>query len=448
MKLHALLFCVALATFAGCGTGPVKCDSSSCFSGCCDATGACQAAAALTCGSNGGLCNACLIGQSCVLGQCSTGTGTGGAGGGTTGGGTGGGTAIGGGAGGGTATGGGAGGGTATGGGTGGGIPTGGGTGGGTPNGGGTGGGTPTGGGTGGGLSTFTTIQAARAATPPVKVTLQGVVVTAISFARASTSSTCPGLSTPGVNASFWVADPANPQAGLWVDKFRCDAAADYFPQVGDVLSISGIISTESAFRQQEGYRTSLQSEFDSIPNKPVGYSCAATSVPPCEPLVITRTSTRTPLPTVNVPTTFGSGGGIQAEPSYVGARVKIAGPLTVMNVYPTALRRLSALPGDTRSFGYQLSNGVLVNNFRTFDGAMLENGVVSRCDVRNVVLDGGTVTFPNGLIGVWDTYTHATCVDGGINLNNCFNNTGMVPGTTANLTHVLHPTDCADQAP
>jgi hypothetical protein len=274
------------------------------------------------------------------------------------------------------------------------------------------------------------------------------VVVTAISFARASTSSLCPGLGTAGVNASFWVADPANPQSGVWVDKFRCDNPPDYLPQVGDVLSISGVIGLESSFRQQDGYRTTVQSEFDYIPNKPIGYFCTLTSVPSCEPLVITRTSGTTPLPVVNVPSSFGSGGAIQAAAAHVGARVKIAGPLTVTDVYPAALRRLSALPGDTRYFGYQLSNGVLVNNFRTFDGAVLEGGVVSRCDVRNVVLDGGTVTFPNGLIGVWDTYTHATCVDGGINLTNCLNNQGVVPGTAANYTHVLYPTDCADQAP
>ena len=431
MRLHALLLCLALAASAGCGPGPVKCDASSCSSGCCDARGECQAVTALTCGSNGGLCNACLIGQSCVLGQCSAGTGGGSGGGG-----------IGGGA-----------GGCATGGGTGGGCvgitcPTGGGAGGGTTTGGGTGGGTPTGGGTGGGGSTVTTIQTARAAVLPAKVNLQGVVVTAISFARASMASTCPGVATSGVNASFWIADPANPQAGVWVDKFRCDAPADYLPQVGDVLNISGVISTESSFRQQEGYRTTVQSEFDSIPNRPVGYFCALTSLPPCEPLVITRTSARTPLPPINVPNTFGGGGAIQAESAYVGARVKIAGPLTLTDVYPTALHRLSALPVDTRYFGYQLSNGVLVNNFRTFEGAVLENGVVSRCDVRNVVLDGGTVTFPNGLIGVWDTYTHATCVDGGINLTNCFNNAGLVPGTAATFTHVLYPTDCADQTP
>lgn len=258
----------------------------------------------------------------------------------------------------------------------------------------------------------------------------------------------CFGSATSGVNASFWVADPSNPQAGVWVDKFRCDAPADYSPQVGDVLNIRGVISAESSFRNQEGYRATVQSEYESIPNKPAGYSCALSSVPPCEPLVITRTSTRAPLATVNVPSSFGSSGATQAEPSYVGARVKIAGPLTVTDIYPAALRRISAVANDNRYYGYQLSNGVLVNNFRTFDGAVLENGVVSRCDVRNVVIDGGTVTFPNGLIGVWDTYTHASCVDGGINLNNCIHNTGMVPGTGATFTHVLYPTDCADHTP
>lgn len=342
---------------------------------------------------------------------------------------------------------------------TGGGIGgTGGGSGGGTT-GGGSGGGTATGGGSGGGSATGggggvipTTIQAAKGSTFPAKVDLQGVVVTAISFARASAASsncTIPsadGGQSKGVNASFWVADPANPQFGVWVEKFRCDGDLDYFPQVGDVLNISGVIGFESSFVQQDGFRIMVKSEFDYIPNKPSGYVCATTSTPPCTPFVVTKTSSMAPLAVVPVPATFGNNGAIKAEPTYSGARVKIAGPLTVGNLNPEALHRNSAIPNDNRYFGFELSNGVLVNNFRTFEGASLEDGGTSHCDVRAIVGDGGTLTFPNGITGIWDTYTHASCTDGGTNLTGCFNNRGTVPGTPdANYTNVLYPTDCAD---
>ena len=343
------------------------------------------------------------------------------------------------------------GGGGVTGGGTGGGSTTGGGTGGGSTTGGGTGGGA-----TGGGGGTIpTTIMAAKGSTFPTKVDLQGVVVSAISFARPSASpNNCAKLTgdggmSKGVNASFWVADPNNAQYGVWVTKFRCDGDVDYFPQVGDVVNVSGIIGFQSSFTQQEGYRIVVKSEFDYIPSKPMGYVCELTSTPPCEPFVITKVGAMAALPPVNLPSTFGGNGAIKSDPTYSGVRVKIAGPLTVGEINPIALKRISADAGDNRYFGFGLSNGVLVNNFRTFEGAPLEDGGVSHCDVRNVVTDGGTVTFPNGIIGVWDTYTHATCADGGTSLNSCFNNRGMVPGAPdANYTNVLYPTDCADMTP
>ncbi|MDP1824704.1 MAG: hypothetical protein Q8L48_15725 [Archangium sp.] len=352
--------------------------------------------------------------------------------------------------GGGVGAGGGGGGGGATGGGGGGGNVTGGGTGGGATG----GGGGVTGGGTGGG-GIPTTIQAAKGSTFPTRVNLQGVVVTAISFARLSAASTnCAKLAndgglSKGVNASFWVADQNNAQFGIWVEKFRCDGDVDYFPQVGDIVNISGIIGFESSFQQQEGFRIMIKSEFDYIPSKPSGYVCDLSSTPPCEPFVIEKVGTMAPLPVVDVPITFGANGAIKAEPTYSGVRVRIAGPLTIGDIDPMALKRISALPNDTRYFGFGLSNGVLVNNFRTFEGATVEDGGVSHCDVRYVVGDGGTVTFPNGIVGVWDTYTHATCTDGGTSLTSCFNNRGTVPGAPdANYTNVLYPTDCSDLTP
>ncbi|MFO0596087.1 MAG: hypothetical protein U0228_12300 [Myxococcaceae bacterium] len=375
------------------------------------------------------------VGITCPLG--------GGIGGGTSGGGTGGGST--------------GGGGGTTGGGTGGGT-TGGGTGGGTT-GGGTGGGT-TGGGTGGGGTIPSTIQAAKSSTFPTEVNLQGVVVTAISFAgiSGSTGADCTGTTVKGVNASFWVADPANPQAGVWVSKFRCDGAVDgdpmYFPSVGDVVNIRGMIGFDSSFNDRTGFRIVVKSQFDYLPSAMRPSMCETNAVPACIPLVISKTGTMAPIAPVAVANTFGMGGAIKAEPTYGGARVKIAGPLTVSNIYPPELKRISAVPNDDTYFGFALNNGVLVNDFRIFGrpdggGARLEDGGTSRCDQRYIILDGGTVMFPNGIIGVWDSYTHATCADGGTNFTNCFNNRGTVPGTPdANYTNVLYPTDCADLAP
>ncbi|MDP2271053.1 MAG: hypothetical protein Q8N23_09375 [Archangium sp.] len=348
--------------------------------------------------------------------------------------------------GGGIGAGGGSGGGS-TGGGMGGGTTTGGGTGGGTTTGGGTGGGSVTGGGTGGGNVTPTTIQAAKASTYPAKVALQGVVVTAVSFARRSSSANlCAGTSSAGVTADFWVADPASPENGVWVQKFRCDGDVDYFPVVGDVLNVSGVIGFESPFEQRVASRIMVKSEFDFIPSKPQGYVCALSSTPPCEPFVVTRTGTMSPLPVVDQPNTFAAAG-FRAEQALKGARIKIAGPLTVASITPEALHRVSALgAADTRYYGFELSNGVLVNDFRIFDGAQLEDGGVSRCDVRFAVADGGTVTFPNGITGIWDTYAFAPCLDGGTDIFNCFAGRGTVPPSPdSGYTNILYPTDCAD---
>jgi hypothetical protein len=91
----------------------------------------------------------------------------------------------------------------------------------------------------------------------------------------------------------------------------------------------------------------------------------------------------------------------------------------------------------------------VLVSNYKTF-GVTLDGGS-SRCDWRNVVTDGGTVSFPNGIRGVWDTYSYVPCTDGGFTFadggtsTDC---TGYVPGTANNYTYILYPQDCATDLP
>lgn len=80
-----LAFTVSLALL-GCGSGPPRnaCDSSTCPSGCCDASGTCQAGfMPEACGSSGLACMACNAGTTCQLGFCvPTNTSGGGAGGG------------------------------------------------------------------------------------------------------------------------------------------------------------------------------------------------------------------------------------------------------------------------------------------------------------------------------------------------------------------------------
>jgi hypothetical protein len=246
----------------------------------------------------------------------------------------------------------------------------------------------------------------------------------------------------------------------VWVSKFRCDGAIDgdpmYFPVPGDIVNIRGIVGFDSQFNDRTAFRIVVKSEYDFLPSSMRPSVCETGAVPVCRPLIITKTGSMAALPAVNVPSTFGMGGAIKAEPAYQGARIHIAGPLAAGNIRPTALKRISAVPNDDVYFGWETNSGVLVNDFRIFGrpdggGARLEDGGTSRCDVRYVILDGGMVMFPNGISGVWDSYAHASCADGGTNFTNCFNNRALVPGGPDSglaYTNVLYPTDCADLNP
>jgi hypothetical protein len=319
---------------------------------------------------------------------------------------------------------------------------SGGGSGGSGGSGGGAGGGSGGSGGDGGALPE--TIAAAKGTMYPSHVALKNVVVTAVDFARASAASTnCPGSSSKGVNATFWVADQANAQAGIYVDKFRCDGDVDYFPVIGDVLDIEGMVAFESQFEERIAYRVILKSQFTLIPGKS-GLACTLADSPPCQPLIIAKKGTMAALNDNVAPAGFGDamGGLVKPNPQYGGARVSIAGPLSLTNANPPALKRVTANAGDTVHFGFEVTGGVLVNN--SFTRSTQADGGPG-CDWRAYVNDGGTVTFPNGIRGVWDTYSHTPCADGGTDYFNCFNLKGQVPGTPdANYTYVLYPMNCA----
>ena len=90
MRLVLLLTVLSSSVLLLACPGP-KCSAATCPTGCCDASGACQAGSQpLACGIAGGSCSTCLLGQQCLQGVCFSGTGTGGGsggGGGSTGGG-------------------------------------------------------------------------------------------------------------------------------------------------------------------------------------------------------------------------------------------------------------------------------------------------------------------------------------------------------------------------
>lgn len=311
-------------------------------------------------------------------------------------------------------------------------------------------GGGAAGGGAGGGTSDGgvmpETVMAAKASTYPVHVNLKNVVVTAVGYAKASGATTnCAGTSTKGVNANFWVADQNAPQSGIYVYKYRCDPDPDYLPVVGDVLDIEGYVGFQSSFEHQEAFRVMLKSQYEFLPS-PRPATCA---LPGCVPLTITKKSAGSPLPDNTVSAGFGNaqGGTVKADSTYLGSRVSIPGSLSITTGEPMAFKRLSALSSDTVFYGYEVTGGILVSDYYTRSLRSADGGYACP-DFRRVKVDGGSITFANGLKGVWDTYSHAACADGGTDVYNCYNNRGIVPGTPdANYTNVLYPMDCANDA-
>lgn len=327
-----------------------------------------------------------------------------------------------------------------TGGGTAGGS-TGGGSAGGSTGGGNVGGGN-TGGGAGGGSAgggsaapvTVSLAQVRQQTRCITRIKVVGAVVTAVDSIRAGAQG--------DFAADFWVADPANPTNAIFVSKFFTDGVGPYAPAVGDVVTIEGYHDTASWFDDRTGYRHLIKSQFGC------GQGFTGT-------LVVTKTGTMSPLNDNQVSNGFGvaaDGGSIQANPEFAGARVFVPGPLTLSDPSPMELKRVSAKPNDDTYFGFKVTGGplgaagILVNNYKTF-GTSPTDGGPARCDwrVRLTSGDAGSVTFPNGIRGVWDSYTHAPCEDGGVSPANCGRNfAGSIPGTPdAGYTFVLYPLNC-----
>ncbi len=250
--------------------------------------------------------------------------------------------------------------------------------------------------------------------------------------------------------AYFWAVDPCFPKEGIYVDKFYTDAVTNYLPQQGDEVTIEGLYRryneiASDADQNRHAYRPVLKSDFRlGVP----GVSGR---------LVITKTGT-VPVPQdLTVPAGFGNAnaGAAKANPEYGGARVHVPGPVSITNANPPALKQRPDDPEHGTYLGFEVTGGVLVSNYKTFGET--RDGGSTRCDWRNVVNDGGTVSFPNGIRGVWDTYSYVPCADGGFTLadggtaSSCAfaaRDAGVVPGTSNNYTYVLYPQDCATDLP
>jgi hypothetical protein len=278
-------------------------------------------------------------------------------------------------------------------------------------------------------------------------VTLEHVVVTAVDDLNRGSQG--------DYIAQFWVVDPCFPKEGIWVDKFYDDLPKAYAPQLGDELKIQGVfrrinrvssdvnLSSSEQTKTRNAYRPAIKSSF-GLPGASV-------------PLILTKTGTVQVPQDVPVPANFGNanGGATKANPEHGGARVHIPGPIDITHADPLALKQRPDAPEHGGYLGFEVTGGVLVSNYKTF-GVTFDGGT-PRCDWRAIVKDGGGVNFPNGIRGVWDTYSHVPCADGGFTLSdggtrstcaNASRDAGYVPGTNNDYTYILYPQDCATDLP
>jgi len=269
------------------------------------------------------------------------------------------------------------------------------------------------------------TVTEARAAQYGTWVRIKGAVIQTVDYEKQGTAGDW--------TANFYLVDPANPKQGVWVYKFYQDTPTTYRAKVGDKIDIEGYLHVKGRFEQVSAYRPQLASKFyiDGSQQPKMALTNIVASTVPADN-------------EVSIATGFGNAenGTKRPNPEYAGARVHIAGPLKITNPSPKAFQRVSADPADSRYYGFEVEGGILVRNSATS----------SKCDYRATALGGTEVTFPDGIRGVWETYSFAACEDGGT-ATDCRRTAAVVPGTsdggvgdagTGNLyTYVLTPQNC-----
>lgn len=219
-------------------------------------------------------------------------------------------------------------------------------------------------------------------------------------------------------SSEFWVTDGSD--GGAYVNKFRADPPTTYAGDAGDLLTLDGFLTKFSASTDGRGYRPYIGDLYPGTGTPRLNITVLGTApIPP--PASIDAGD-------------FGNavGGTVQANPEAAGTLVHINGPLTITNSLPPAFRRFSYDAGvlvESSPGGFEVTGGILVNDSRTF----------RTCDWRSAADAGSTVTFPNGITGVWDTYTHQPFC----NPFPACATFGAVPGADASYTYVLYPRDC-----
>jgi hypothetical protein len=230
--------------------------------------------------------------------------------------------------------------------------------------------------------------------------------------------------------AKFWVQDLRDNRQGLWISKSFTDLPRTYQPVVGELLHIRGFYKSQFPTWDRFGYRRQL------------GNGCSAPVRNDGGVLIIEIVDGGVGSIPVTAMPGFGDSmnGNRRPNPDLGSTRVFIPGPVSLTSATPVPLSRLNADAGVGGFNGFEITGGVLVNNAFTF-GNYPDGG--PRCDWRARAADGGTVTFPNGLTGIWDTYTHAPCLGN----PNCSGDrdAGSVPFTNNQYTYVLYPTECAE---
>jgi hypothetical protein len=271
------------------------------------------------------------------------------------------------------------------------------------------------------------TLQDLRGTAIPfgANVQVQDVVVHTVSYSKAGTSN------PPDYRADFWVSDPANPPYGIWVSKHYNDTPGPYLPAPGDKVTITGYFGTISRYSHETGYRRQIAAKSGTTGFLQMNISAPVQVAVPSEVNV--------------VPGVFGNadGGTARPDPEYAGSRVFIQGPVEISDPRPKAMHRISANPDDPVYYGFELQGGILVNNSKTFS-------LTGDCPWQAIAVDAGTqgqkVVFAGGVKGVWDSYTHAPCEDGGTNPFTCGRNLdGQIPGTQNTYTFAVYPQSCAD---
>lgn len=236
-------------------------------------------------------------------------------------------------------------------------------------------------------------------------VTVQNVVVHTVDFAIDS--------GTPGsadISAEFYVGTPADagPGPGVFIDKFFSDLPTSYRPAVGDRLDVQGFLyerfnktSGRPHSEHRLGYRRELGAQFnvDGGPGK----------------LVLTRLEGTGVTAVARVDASYSARNGTaRPHPNTLGSRVFIPGPVYVADPAPSFMLRYSldatdGGPGrvflDTTRDNYEgfvLDNGVVIADYRV-------RGSSPECrDYRQQAADAGPgrFFFPNGIQGIYETYT------------------------------------------